>query len=74
MESKIWPLCSSFLSLALLALPDVVGHFRVVINNNKSTESVRAGYFLPPLGLEGYGFFQVFQLLVKGSCHMGTVG
>lgn len=74
MDSEIWPLCSSFLSLPCLALADVAGHFRVVINNNKSTESIRAGYFLPPLGLEGYVFFQIFQLLVKGSCHMGTVG
>lgn len=73
-ESQIWPLCSGLLSLPRLARPDVAGHFQVVINNNKSTESVRAGYFLPPLGLEDCGFFQIFQLLVKGICHMGAVG
>lgn len=68
------PLRSSFLSLPHSAPPDVFGHFQVVINNNKSAESVRAGCFLPPLGLEGSVFFQIFQLLVKGSCHVGTVG
>lgn len=73
-ESNVWPLCSSLLSLPRLALPDVVGHFRVVINNNKSPESVRAGCFLPPLGLEGCVFFQTLRVLVKGSCHMGTGG
>lgn len=50
MESKLQPLCSSFPSRLHLALPDVVGNFRVVINNNKSVQSIRAGYFLPPLG------------------------
>lgn len=69
----------SLLSLPCLALPDVVGHFQVVINNNKSSESIRAGCFLPPLGLKVgvfwfFFFFQIFQLLVKGSCQMGAVG
>lgn len=51
----------SLLSLPCLALPDVVGHFRVVINNNKSSESIRAGCFLPPLGFNGGVFFSRFS-------------
>lgn len=61
----------SLLSLPCLALPDVVGHFRVVINNNKSSESIRAGCFLPPLGFNGSVFFPDFPTVGQGKLSDG---